>query len=422
MAFYIPGQEPEKVKKVLNLLFSKLNRAYPDKRVEELHAKHKKLGEAVTKIYRALGYPDGKSFLEAYGYIYVKKSPGRSQTVDPTAIIQALQKKYPNGSGFSSVEALFEANPEYKPKLKTLKNTSTKAFGMPLGKYLQFIGLIGGRTSTVAAKVEKKKKYTICKVKLDTIDTPMLYSTTKRTLQEGMHLEVPYGRENFHVHATILACDVYKEDSLPCRLDETKPISKKLGVKEYESGRFYSILHTYAAYTTECRIAQCSSSSFQPAKTSCEKQDAHVSWAYCRGLSSEVIRVLDYLIEKEPYVYQYKDLIIIEDGICELRVYENDVKDILQNHPNVKMVMFAEDEENNRASLHYSRSGFYDVTDAYEIGECDVASKSRWTLRHSPTETSFCERNIQYTFKYEEDWLACNYVYNQNGYTKLQLG
>jgi len=65
---YRPGEEPEKIRQRIERLSKKLIEAYPDKVVVGLSSHHKKWAETVTELYRALGYPDGKSFLEAYGF------------------------------------------------------------------------------------------------------------------------------------------------------------------------------------------------------------------------------------------------------------------------------------------------------------------------------------------------------------------
>ena len=143
MAFYNPGEEPEKLKKRMKTLFDKLDSAYPDKIIIGLHNDYKKWGETVTTLYRELGYPDGKSFLEAYGYQYGRKdnSGGRPKSVDPEAIIKEFQEKYPNGSPFKTTEELL-AGTEYDSNRKTIMNLSKEVFGMPLGKYLLSIGLL----------------------------------------------------------------------------------------------------------------------------------------------------------------------------------------------------------------------------------------------------------------------------------------
>ena len=53
---YIPGIEPDDLRKRLNRFFEKLDSAYPDKVVKSLYKDHKKWGETLTKLYRELGY------------------------------------------------------------------------------------------------------------------------------------------------------------------------------------------------------------------------------------------------------------------------------------------------------------------------------------------------------------------------------
>ncbi len=84
MAIISKGKEPASIKKRLDILFTKLNQAYPDKKISGLYKDHKKWAETVTELYRALGYPDGTSFLEAYGYTVVINKGGRSKTIAHT--------------------------------------------------------------------------------------------------------------------------------------------------------------------------------------------------------------------------------------------------------------------------------------------------------------------------------------------------
>lgn len=141
------GQEPENIKKRLNTLFAKLNEAYPDKVIRSLQKDHKKWAETVTELYRLLGYDSGNSFLQAYGYSVERAAIGGRPANDHMAIIEELQRRYPNGSGFRKVNQLIEANPDLASKFKTLNNNANKLFGKSLGDYLKEIGLLGGEAS-----------------------------------------------------------------------------------------------------------------------------------------------------------------------------------------------------------------------------------------------------------------------------------
>lgn len=156
MAKYAVGNEPENVKKRITILFAKLDEAYPDKVIIGLAGDHKKWDETAREISKQLGYDSKNDFLIAYGYKIESKSAGRTKAVFSEDIIAELQRRYPNGSEFSSIDDLFAANPEFLPKLKTIKNTATETFGMPLGKYLRSLGLLCTETKE---KVKKEVDY-----------------------------------------------------------------------------------------------------------------------------------------------------------------------------------------------------------------------------------------------------------------------
>ena len=140
--FVFWGNEPENVKKRIITLFAKLDEAYPDKIIISLQKDHKKWDETAREISKQLGYEDKNAFLTAYGYKIEKTHTGRSQTVFAEDIITELQRRYPNGSGFTSIGDLFAANPDLAPKLKTMSNNASKLFGMPLSQHLIFLGLL----------------------------------------------------------------------------------------------------------------------------------------------------------------------------------------------------------------------------------------------------------------------------------------
>ena len=142
MANFRPGAEPKELQIKLDRLFAKLNEYYPDKVVVGLHNDHKKLGERITAMYRALGYPDYHSFLVAYGYCIEQKASGRKKTVDPQNVIAELQRRYPDGSPFWKLSDLFAGNPDLAKNAQTLTNTAPAVFGMSLADYLRSIGIL----------------------------------------------------------------------------------------------------------------------------------------------------------------------------------------------------------------------------------------------------------------------------------------
>lgn len=142
MAITPKGQESADLKKRMDTLFAKLDEAYPDKIIVSLQKDHKKWAERIREFYRALGYPDGNTFLEAYGYTVQKGKAGRPGN-NHMEIIQELQRRYPEGSPYCKMGDFLEANSDLK--LKTIYNNSKTLFGMPFSDYLQSIGLLQPR-------------------------------------------------------------------------------------------------------------------------------------------------------------------------------------------------------------------------------------------------------------------------------------
>lgn len=140
-----PGKEPERIRRRLDRLFEKLDIAYPDKVVRSLHKNNKKIGETVTELYRLLGYPNGTSFLNAYGYTVSSDAHGRP-TNNAGEIVAELKRRYPNGAACSKMADLHKDNPDLSSKLRTLSNQADKLFGMTLAKYFIQQGILVGKT------------------------------------------------------------------------------------------------------------------------------------------------------------------------------------------------------------------------------------------------------------------------------------
>ena len=138
-----PAQIPENIRKRMETLFAKLDEAYPDKVLVRINQDHRKWGETISELYRALGYENAASFLSAYGYIYAgANDKGGRPKKNPIEIIEELQRRYPNGTDFTTVDELKAANPDIASRFQSLRNKSNEYFGMPFTQYLRSIGLI----------------------------------------------------------------------------------------------------------------------------------------------------------------------------------------------------------------------------------------------------------------------------------------
>lgn len=154
---YEPGQEPEAIRQKIQRLKEKLDSAYPDKVIFRLHNDHKKWGEKVTELYRLLGYPDGKTFLAAYGYTMQDDKGGRPAG-DHMAIVNELKKRYADGPVCGTINELMAANRDLASKFKNLSNSAPKLFGMPLAKYFQQEGILASDTQKRAFSAAKARE------------------------------------------------------------------------------------------------------------------------------------------------------------------------------------------------------------------------------------------------------------------------
>lgn len=138
---YRPGEEPDRIHRRIERLFEKLDEAYPDKVIVSLHKNHKKWGETVTELYRQLGYPDGNSFLNAYGYTTETGVSSRPAS-DPMEVVNELKRRYANGATCAKMDDLAAENPDLAPKFRNLQNQANKFFGMTLAKFFLQEGIL----------------------------------------------------------------------------------------------------------------------------------------------------------------------------------------------------------------------------------------------------------------------------------------
>ena len=152
---YKPGEEPADIKRRLDVLFPKLDAAYPDKVIFGLNKDHKNWGETVTDIYRKLGYQSSNDFLNAYGYTFKEKSGGRPKN-DPYEIIEELRGKYPHGVSFSTVTELKSANTDMNTKIRYLEDNAKVLFGCSLKDYLIREGIFVGSVAVEHTAAETR--------------------------------------------------------------------------------------------------------------------------------------------------------------------------------------------------------------------------------------------------------------------------
>lgn len=65
---YIPGFEPDHIRKELDELFSMIDKEFPDKKIDPKRWKHDEWDGLAGRLQHELGYSKGRYFLSAYGY------------------------------------------------------------------------------------------------------------------------------------------------------------------------------------------------------------------------------------------------------------------------------------------------------------------------------------------------------------------
>ncbi len=265
-----------------------------------------------------------------------------------------------------------------------------------------------------------KKEYIICKVRPAGANISFYYKSKTRNIHKDDYVEIAIEQYDICVFGIVEEVIFCYENTLPCNVKEIKGTISKIGVRKFESGLLRSVIYVGAALTAEKLINNVSTEPFNAIQKSPIKIAGTIPWAYARGMSSEIIRVLEHLIEKDSKVYEYSDIIFSNEGFSELFIYADDVLDIIKNFPDVKLAMFAENKNNHMVKLYYSRSGYAEITDSYDIGVCDLESKSNWTVKHLPID-DFTDGEIVHKFKFRDDWISENYVFTDKNKFRKQL-
>ena len=415
---YKPGDEPPVIAEKISSMLNRLNEYYPDRKIKgSLQTQHKKLAQNVSGLYLWLGYESAGEMLKAYGYEYESiSSGGRPSSTDPHAIVRELIERYRNKDIPESMNELVEQNPDLKGKIKTINNSAKETFGVSLAEYFKSVGLIKEKEKTV--KEVRSKTYNFYKVCPLGSECSMYYMASTRSIREGNFVVIPIGILNTKALGIVEKTIICDASNAPCDINNTKNIIRALSAKDYKMNALRNTLRADAALTTNELIQKENIEEFHALDLNEIKMDNSVPWAYIRGLSLEIMNVLDYLVQKDDQSYSYEDIIFDGSGISELFIYTSDVGDILKRYPNVKLVMFSENKEEGLVDLCYSRSGYSFVTDSYRIGACDFDSASRWTVIHY---YNFIEESIEYRFKYMDDWNELNYVFDDENGEKKQI-
>ena len=115
----IPEFEPDEEKR-LNSFFEEIDNNFPDKVIIWSEWNHELLDKDAAFLCKYLGYPNGRSFLEAFGYTILE---GRKEEVEKT---QKNILKHDNA--FGKEASVIEKNKEEQKPMKTLKAKKIGSF------------------------------------------------------------------------------------------------------------------------------------------------------------------------------------------------------------------------------------------------------------------------------------------------------
>ena len=478
---YKPGREPERIKARLKTLFSKLDEEYPDKVIVGLQAYHKNWDETARELYQLLGYESKEAFFSAYGYSLERQKGGRPKAFDPHEIVREFQRRYPNGSGFLKLDDLFEANPDLATKKKTMMNTANEVFGMPLAKYLKTVGVLKKIDETLDEKLEElKRRYSdgralprtldqlkednadipsistlgnlitkkypgvsvvdflqqqglmrvasdLCTLQLPGLKRPFYALSASKSIREGDYVECKIGLAELSVIGKIINIKEYSEGLISIPESNLPIVKTTVGVTKYNNELLRGVICVNAVGTVGDLLNSPSVKLEELEKRAVNNriiEGKKVTVACCRGLTTDIVKAVDYLISKDNQTYAYSDIVLIDKGIAETTVFGADAIEIMQQYPNLKIVMFIENQNEKKVSVGYSRSGTAGITDFYIVGSYNPSDSKRWSRKHSPSEKKFAlsdSSKNEYEFKYYDEWVDMSYAIDING-KKMVMG
>ena len=151
---YSPGNEPEKIRKRIDILLPKLAASYPDREVRRLGKEHKKWYETVCELRKLLGYENNKAFLAAYGFYLIDGNVEQKADID--TIVAELKRRYENKPLCDNLKQFKEENSDL-PIMGALLHRVSKDYGMTLKEFLLKEGLLTTKESQKTLTIEEKK-------------------------------------------------------------------------------------------------------------------------------------------------------------------------------------------------------------------------------------------------------------------------
>lgn len=156
---YKPGTEPEEYKKHLNILLRELRTAFPEKLIVMDMWNHDRWDKLAGYLVNKLGYPNERSFLEAYGFeVFGEESiSGEKPQVQP-AYTEVKEETVKTGSRFPIEDQNKEQKAERSREPDRKRKSGFPVAGIVLGAVLAIaliMMLANGAMNTSTAKGSK---------------------------------------------------------------------------------------------------------------------------------------------------------------------------------------------------------------------------------------------------------------------------
>lgn len=273
---------------------------------------------------------------------------------------------------------------------------------MPIDEMYQYIRKI---TKSELEEIEASKiEYIFCSVRLEKRDDTLYYISPFEDVEIGDIVEVPHSWYGM-IAGTIVKIEHVTQKTVPFSVKKTKKIEKIIRHTNKELKEINDSAHTLCdKYGTK----EFAVTAIDKKIVELYENMTYFSSAVFRGIDVDAQNALISLYHDK--VDPMKNSLRLENGFSQFECKSAEVPRIIKEFPNLKCLFFAEDWKNGKVYLAYSESGYNSVTQMRLIGSCDFYECDRWPLVHDPSEETFKEGEIKYSFEEKEKWEKCDYV------------
>lgn len=260
-----------------------------------------------------------------------------------------------------------------------------------------------------------KVKYIFCSVRFEGRSDSLYYISPFEDIEVGDIVEAPHSWYGMAM-GVVTKIERVSEKTAPYSVKKTKKIER---VARRASEEIEKATESINSLASKLGTESFESSSVTTNVTELYEGTTYFASAVFRGMELDVRNALVALYPNEMNPLAHKT--DLGEGISQFECQNLMVPQIIEKHPNLKAIFFAENWEEGNVYLAYSESGYASVTDIRLIGKCNFYGRDRWSLLHDPTEANFTDQGVQYSFAEKAKWESCDFVL-PSGDKKLVAG